>query len=289
VVTDPDGAINPKVAQLLSLDRMARGEVLVVSDSNVRVPPDYIESLLSEFRDPKVGVVCSLFVGTGEATAGAALENLQLGTMVTAGIVAAATVTGKVLTVGKSMAMRREHLRAVGGFEAVGSVLAEDHVLGCVFSEAGFETRLCACPVENRNVGCSVARTIERHTRWAKIRRSISAPAFAFEPLLSPLLTSTLVFCAWPSHFSAKACLLALLIQLAGAFTTMRVLRGRMPRWTFASFEILRTYVLFFCWARAWASRRVSWRGHDYQIGSGTRITPREITTWQRVRTFVRA
>lgn len=78
VVTDPEAAINPKVAQLVGLERAATGEVYVISDSNVRVRPGYLWSLVAELADPEVGVVTSLFAGTGERTLGAALENLQL-------------------------------------------------------------------------------------------------------------------------------------------------------------------------------------------------------------------
>src|SRR5271165_1611084 len=78
VVTDPDVAINPKVAQLVGLERAATGDVYVISDSNVRVRPDYLWSLVAELADERVGLVTSLFGGNGERTLGAALENLQL-------------------------------------------------------------------------------------------------------------------------------------------------------------------------------------------------------------------
>ncbi|MFO0670851.1 MAG: glycosyltransferase [Polyangiaceae bacterium] len=79
VVTDRRAAENPKVAQLVGLAAAARGDVLVISDSNVRVAPAYLESLLvalaSRTSVAPVGLATSLFVGTGERTLGAALEN----------------------------------------------------------------------------------------------------------------------------------------------------------------------------------------------------------------------
>ena len=76
IVTDPEAARNPKVAQLLGLDRHATGEVIVISDSNVRVPRSYLWSLVHTLT-PDVGMVTSVIVGTGERTLGAALKNLR--------------------------------------------------------------------------------------------------------------------------------------------------------------------------------------------------------------------
>ena len=130
VVTDPDAAINPKVAQLIGLNRVATGEIYVISDSNVRVAPTYLWSLVGELSDEHVGMVTSLFAGTGERTLGAALENLQLCASTIPGYVAMNAVSPRPLTVGKSMAIRRRDLARLGGFSPVGDVLAEDHALG---------------------------------------------------------------------------------------------------------------------------------------------------------------
>ncbi|MEI7894830.1 MAG: glycosyltransferase, partial [Myxococcales bacterium] len=86
VRTNPAAASNPKVAQLLGMT--GTGEVLLISDSNVRVAPDYLRVVAQGLSAPGVGLVTTLFAGTGEETMGAALENLQLGTMTTPGLLA---------------------------------------------------------------------------------------------------------------------------------------------------------------------------------------------------------
>src|SRR5580698_3112807 len=68
IVAIPRAATNPKVAQLIDLERAATGQVCVISDSNVRVSPTYVTSLTAELEDPRVGLVTSLFSGTGEET-----------------------------------------------------------------------------------------------------------------------------------------------------------------------------------------------------------------------------
>jgi ceramide glucosyltransferase len=289
LVTDPEEAKNPKVAQLLSLEREATGEIVVVSDSNVLVLPNYLQPLLAELCQPGVALVSSLIAGSGEQTFGAALENLQLGALVAPSIVAAAQMTGKVITVGKSMAMWREPLHLVGGFERVANLLGEDHMLGRAFADAGFGVRVSLTPVANRNVACSFKRTVERHTRWAKLRRAIVPFGFAVEPTLSPVLVATVCWLFAPSRITCAAFAAAFVLQLVGAFVTTRVLRGRLPSWQCVPLELIRSYLFFFCWLRACVSKRVRWRGHDFELARDSEIIPAEPSVWTRLRTLVRA
>ena len=289
LVTDPDAATNPKVAQLLSLERAATGAIVVVSDSNVRVTPAYLDPLVAELARPGVAAVSSVVAGTGEQTLGAALENLQLGALVAPGVVASACIAGRAITIGKSMAMWREPLRRVGGFSAMAHFLSEDHMLGKAFARAGYKVRVSLCPVANRNVACSLKRTLERHTRWAKLRRAISPAGFALEPMLSPVVMTTLACLVLQTKPLAFAFLAALLLQTAGAVITTRVLRGTAPRWYWVPLEIVRAYLLFLCWLFACASKRVSWRGHDFELARGSAIVPADPSVWHRFRALVRA
>jgi ceramide glucosyltransferase len=289
LVTDPDAATNPKVAQLLSLERAASGEIVVVSDSNVRVTPSYLDPLVAELSRPGVGAVSSVVAGTGEQTLGAALENLQLGALIAPSVVSSAWLTGRAISIGKSMAMWREALRRVGGFTRVAHLLSEDHMLGKALAQAGYKVRVSLVAVENRNVACSLKRTIERHTRWAKLRRAIHPIAFALEPILSPIVLTTMAWVVLSTRALAMAFVVAVVMQTVGAVVTTRVLRGTSPRWYWIPLEIVRSYLLFLCWLRACASRRVSWRGHDFELARDSAIVPAEPSVWHRVRALVRA
>ena len=274
IVTDAHAAVNPKVAQLVGLQRVATGEVYVISDSNVRVRPTYLWSLVAELADEQVGIVASLFAGTGERTLGAALENLQLCAATAPGLAAMDTVSTRPLTVGKSMAVRRRDLARLGGFQPVGHVLAEDYVLGRRFLEAGFSARTSLDVVENRNVACSAARTIERHTRWAKMRRSLSPKAFVMEPALTPIVVASAGALAAPCKLTAGLLGVVCLMQTVCALLAVRWLRGQALAWWYAPLEIVRSYVALACWACACASRRIVWRGHSFLLGRGSVIVP---------------
>jgi ceramide glucosyltransferase len=287
-VTNPDEATNPKVAQLLALERAATGSIVVVSDSNVRVTAGYLGPLVAELSRPGVAVVSSVIAGTGEQTLGAALENLQLGALVAPGVVSSLYWTGRAITVGKSMAMWRDLLHRIGGFARVAKLLSEDHMLGRAFAEAGFEVSVSLDPVENRNVACSLGRTIERHTRWAKLRRSISLVGFIFEPSLYPVVVATAACLMSPSRLLCLSFLACVVLQTAGTLVMTRILRGNLPRWYWLPLEVVRSYLLLLCWLRACFSRRVSWRGHDFELARDSEIVPAEPSVWTRARTMVR-
>ncbi len=289
VITDPDAATNPKAAQLLSLERAATGAIIVVSDSNVRVTPGYLHPLVAELSAPGIAAVSSIVSGTGERTLGAALENLQLGAVIAPGIVASAFITGRTITLGKSMAIWREPLRRIGGFSCVANYLSDDHMLAKALAEADYCVGVSLWPVENRNISCSLKRTVERHVRWAKIRRVMRPAGFALEPALSPVVMTTLACLALPTDSLRLAFLSAVVLQTAGAAVTTRMLRGGEPRWYWVPLEIVRAYLLFFCWLSACVTRRVSWRGHGFELARDSAIVPAEPGLWHRFLALVRS
>lgn len=276
IVTDPRSALNPKVAQLIELTRQARGAALVVSDANVRVDPGYLRSLLGVMLRPGVGLASSVIVGTGERTLGAMLENAQLAVGIAPAVVAAACLADRPITIGKSMAMRRADLEAVGGWESVGGVLAEDDVLGQRFSARGYLVAHCLMPVENRNTACSVQRTLERHSRWGRMRRALVPRCFALEPLLMPAAVAWLVALIAPSPLALGAWLAASFLQTVGALLALHLLRPAHRNLPLAALEPLRALVVLVCWALAWSSRRVSWRGNAFLVGPGSELIPVE-------------
>jgi ceramide glucosyltransferase len=194
-------------------------------------------------------------------------------------------VTDRTLTVGKSMAVRRRDLAKLGGFLPVGEVLAEDHALGRRFLDAGFLVRTSSDIVENRNVACSVARTMERHTRWSKMRRALFPLGFAAEPLLNPIVVASVAAAVAPGEMTAAMLSVACLVQTASALLAVRALRGTWLSWRYAPLELVRSYLMLVCWARACWSRRIEWRGHAFVLGRGSAIVPVPVSPGHRERT----
>ena len=264
---------NPKVAQLRVLTCAARGSVLVVSDANVRVPRDYLHGLMGALLRPGTGLVSSLVVGRGERTLGASLDHAHLGAFIAPLVVFASRVLGHTVTIGKSMAMRKTDLERVGGWESVSHVLAEDELLGRRFHAHGYHVELVLSPVENHARSGSVGRTVERHARWTRMRKSIEPRAYALEWLLSPALIAAVTLAIVPSTLALGMLAATLLFQVLGAALALSV--TRKGAFGLALLEPLRLAMGTASWALGGVSRRVSWRGREYVVGAGSVLRPR--------------
>jgi ceramide glucosyltransferase len=201
------------------------------------------------------------------------LDNLHLLATIGPGVVAAKRVAGEDVVVGKSMAMRRADLEALGGFETVKDVLAEDYVLGgLVARELGKRVALAARPVENVSQDKRVRDFVDRYRRWAVIhRQSVKLPVYLAEALLQPAC-----FAAAAAAFDRSLGALALLLvagEIALVAATARRLRpGGLPLLALLAIP-LKDALVGLAWVHGLVSRRVEWRGHLLQVLPGTRLS----------------
>ena len=266
--------LNPKVNQLVTLARAARHGILVVSDSNVRVEAGYLAEIAALLEDDSVGLVTHPIVGVGEARIGSLLDHLHLAGAIGPGVVAAKRLAGRDIVVGKSMALRRADLEALGGFEAVKDVLAEDYVMGVMVSEVlGKQVAVARRPVQNVSSHRSVREFAARYRRWGVIQRqAVGTTVYASQALLNPVLISALATLLDPTPAGAAlfAGTCALKAVLDGA--SARALRPGGFRATQLALVPAKDLVFGAAWAYGLFRRDVAWRGTRLLVGRGTRI-----------------
>jgi ceramide glucosyltransferase len=265
VVHSGQGALNPKVDNLLGMLPRAKHDLVLVSDSNVRAPAHYVRELATLYVTERPGLVTNLFAGVGEDSLGAALENVQLSGFCAAGI-ALPTLLGDAVLVGKSALFSRRRLERLGGLRRLSDVLAEDFVMGKTFHRAGGRIVVAPTVLENVTHTMTVKAMLARHLRWSMMRFRLNPLAAMLEPVASPLALLPLAWVLLGPWAIAWAALMLAARDLGGWL----VLRGKARWYLPIVLAPLREVLVLGVWCLAPLKQRVSWRGKSFRLGAGT-------------------
>ncbi len=269
-----DPALNPKVNQLIGLAAAARHDVLLVSDSNVRAPDGYLDDVARHLAEPGVGLVTHPVGGVGEESLGSTLDNLQASSAVGPATVAVKRLTGRDVVVGKSMALRRADLAAMGGFESVRDVLAEDYVLGVkVTRELGKRVAIGSVAIPAVSGRRDVAGFLSRYGRWCVMQRKIAGtPVYAAQALLYPLPFALAGLALAPGTWALPVMLLVWMSKALLDGATARILRGTGFGARVLWLSPLKDFLFLFAFVRAFGENSVEWRGNRLIVQAGSRL-----------------
>lgn len=260
LVGDDRISINPKLNNLVKGWRAARYDWIVMADSNVLIPPNYLDDLLARWTDD-VGLVCSPPVGTRPNGVGADLECAFLNTY-QARWQLTADAFGFAFAQGKTMLWRRDILDRAGGISALASEPAEDAASTKVVKEAGYRVRLVRHPYPQPLGQRAVADIWKRQLRWARLRRATFPPLYATElvsggflPLTAAAVLIALGPATWPGF-------VALFLGWYGAELLLAARMGWPVSFRIALLLILRDLTLPALWVAGWTGSTFVWRGN---------------------------
>jgi ceramide glucosyltransferase len=161
--------LNGKVSNLAQMLPQAQYEYIIINDSDILVPPDYLRRVLAPFAEPNVGMVTVLYRGLAGQTLGSKLEALGLSTDFAGGVLVARALEGGVrFALGGTIATTKTVLREIGGFLALADFLADDYELGARTAAAGHEIRLADIVVETALPDYSFSNFWAHQLRWAR-------------------------------------------------------------------------------------------------------------------------
>jgi ceramide glucosyltransferase len=273
VLTGEPWHINAKVSTLELMEKMASHDIFIVSDSDVRVSPDYIREVTAPFARPEVGAVTCLYRGVADRGLWSKLEAAGMSIEMTAGVLVADLIEGMQFTLGPTMAVRRACVRKMGGFGTLGAYCADDFILGAQVHSAGHDVVLSTHVIDHIVLNVSFTDSQTHQIRWMKSTR-FSRPKGHFGTCLTfsvPFGVLGFATALLLNHPFWGAALLAYSIiarvLLAGVIGSF-VVRERNLLRSSLLFP-LRDLFGFFYWAASYASNRIVWRNQIYTLTSG--------------------
>ena len=273
---EPD-YINAKVASLELMEAEAAYEILVISDSDVRVSPDYLRAVALPFADEKVGAMCCPYRGVAaEGGFWARLEAVGMSVEMTSGVLVARMMEGMQFVLGPTMAFRRDAIRRMGGFAVTADYCADDFVLGNETFKLGQTVVLSTHAIDHMVINSTLCPSLKHQVRWMKSTR-FSRPKGHFGTALTfglPFGILAWAAAAWIGHpwwglavFAwSVATRLALAIAVGGMVVEDRSWFGLLVLYP------VRDLMGFGFWAASYWGRRILWRGRVFELLPGGKM-----------------
>jgi ceramide glucosyltransferase len=251
-------------AKVFSLERMLQAsayDLLVMSDSDIRVTPALLRTIAAEFQDPKLGVATCPYRAVAGLSFWSGLEAIGMNTDFLAGILVARMLEGMRFAVGPTIAARRHVLESIGGFERLKDYLAEDFAMGKFAAEAGHGVSLSWYVIEH-HIGSSDFRHNAAHRlRWTRSTRR-SRPAGYMGQLFTMPLPWALLVTAWnPAWWPVLPVTLAIR-GMSAWIVSERVLHARI-NWLLLPLEDIAGFCF---WMAGFFGNTITWRGRRYRL-----------------------
>src|SRR5262249_338065 len=206
--------MNFKISNLLQMFPEARYEYVVINDSDIGVPRDYLRKVIGPLQDRSIGIVTCLYRGVPSQNIGSRLELLGIECDFMPGILVAKQIEkGIRFAMGSTIALHRGVLGQIGGLASIADYLADDYELGRRVSDTGFQVEFADCVVDHYIPRYPWAEFFQHQLRWARTVRSCRPEGYAGLLLTFAFPWSLLSFAAAPSIVGLGVVFIALVLR----------------------------------------------------------------------------
>ena len=267
---------NAKVCSLQKMVEAAGSDYLVISDSDVRVTPEYVREVTRPLLQSEVGMVTCLYRGVPSGGLWSRLEALGMSVEMTAGVVVADMLEGLKFALGPTMAIRRDVLEEMGGFGVLADYCADDFVLGQRVFESGKQVVLSHYVVDHVALHQRCTASLQHQVRWMKSTR-FSRPKGHIGTGLTFAMPFGLL--GLVAGIAMGDPLLGLALFLYAALN--RMVEAMLAGWGVVRDPLaLRCFWLypardllgFFLWCGSFINTSIVWRGERYRLEMGGKM-----------------
>ena len=262
IVTGDPPYPHGKVFSLQSMLNKAKHNLIVMSDSDIRVGRDFCRAVAADFKDPQVGLVTYPYRAVAGKSLWSRLEALGMNADFHAGVLTAIMLEGMNFAVGPTMAARKHVLLAIGGVESVKDyVSSEDFMLGRIVAGQGHRVTLSSYVVEHRIGSETLRQNFAHRLRWARTTRRSRPWGYVGQIFTYPLVSALCASVAHPKYWLLLP--ITFLIRSITAWAVCeRFLRVRL-RWHLLPVQDL---IGFAFWIAGFFGNSIEWRGNQYSL-----------------------
>lgn len=263
-------AANDKVAKLARLVTEAQYEVVVINDSDVRVKPDYLRTLVAPLAAETVGAVTCFYVPILEKGVVDSIQSIGMFSDFYAGILVARYLDGVKFALGTTIATTRTHLSGFGGYEAIENRPADDMLVGRLIAEQGYKVELLPYAIATVADYHSLGDLFHKRLRWMVVMRhmrpwghlglifTLGLPWSIAAVALHPSATVA------GSYFGAYLLLRTLMTWIIG-------IRGLNQQSLWKKLPLIPVWdaMAFWIWLLSFTRNTIRWRNVEYSIRDG--------------------
>lgn len=266
IVCGPLAGTNLKVSKLMQLERLATHEVIVISDADVCVPPNFLANVVASLAQTDVGLVNCFYRLANPVTAALRWEAVATNADFWSQVLQSQSLKPLDFALGAVMATRRLQLKQIGGFGVLADCLADDYQLGKRIAAQGHRIVLCPLVVECWSEPMGWRAVWKHQLRWARTIR-VCQPIPYFFSILS---NATIWPLLWVIVNPARVVLLPALVCWVVRIATALNLQERLTRkpgslrdaWLIPFKDLMQTAI----WLLAFAGNQVEWRGERMRL-----------------------
>ena len=261
---------NGKVSTLVQLERLAKHELILVSDADVRVPADFLANIVAPLRDSRTGLVNCFYRLANPATTAMRCEAVAINADFWSQVLQSTHLKPPDFALGAAMLTRRKLLEEIGGFAALANCLADDYQLGHRIAQRGHRIALCPVVVECWDAPMNWCDVWKHQLRWARTIRVCRPMPYFFSILsnatLWPLLWLVAALVLSKTFYLPLLAVACLLIRIALAQNLQRrFMQSRQnlaSPWLVPVKDLLQAAV----WLGAFLGNTVEWRGQRMKL-----------------------
>jgi ceramide glucosyltransferase len=254
---------NRKVSNLVNLAKVASGDIIVLADSDMRVGPGYLAAVTGALRPPGVGLVTCLYRGEPLAGRWSCLSGMAIDHHFLPSVLVGLRLGLAKPCFGSTIALRRDTLARIGGFEAFAGYLADDYAVGAAVRKLGFDVAIPPIALDHICCEDSFAAMLAHELRWTRTIRRVDPLGYAGTVVTHAIPFALITLLLTPGRASVGLLLAALACRRALQIQVDRVLGRSLggPWW-----GPIRDVLSFAVFVASFWSGAVSWRGRSYRV-----------------------